>query len=254
MWPERLKMKALIVQHDHVTASGPIGQRLRERGVEIDEVLIVSSDDYDTPNVDFEFPDASRYDMVIPMGAPWGAWDDACIGRWLVPELEWLRKAIEADIPVLGVCFGGQLIARALGGSVGRGQKAEIGWTAIHSDDESLVSNGPWFQFHYDQWTMPPGAIEVARNPVAPQAFIYGRSLAVQFHPELNASILDGWLGQGGASEVVADGQDVEVMRTQTRAEEAPAAQRTSDLVDAFLDRIAKVGARAASTGTNTDA
>jgi GMP synthase-like glutamine amidotransferase len=228
-------MRALFVQHDHVTASGPVGDRLRERGFEVEEILVVTEENYETPNVDFTFPDASQYDLVIPMGAPWGAWDDACIGRWLTPELEWVRKTIEADIPVLGICFGGQLMARALGGTVARGVKSEIGWTAIHSDDTSLVSNGPWFQFHYDQWTMPEGAVEIARTPVASQAFTYGRSLAVQFHPELNASILTGWLDQGGIDEVIADGQNPDVMLAQTRAEEGIAAERTAELVDAFL-------------------
>lgn len=235
-------MRALLVQHDHVTASGPVGDRLRERGFEIDEIMVVTEENFDNPNVDFEFPDVSQYDLVIPMGAPWGAWDDTCIGRWLAPELDWVRATIEADIPVLGICFGGQLIARALGGTVARGEKAEIGWTAIHSDDTSLVSNGPWFQFHYDQWTMPAGAVEIARNPVAPQAFTYGRSLAVQFHPELNAAILEGWLDQGGIDEVVADGQNPAAMIAQTRAEEVVAGERTAALVDAFLDRVAKLG------------
>jgi GMP synthase-like glutamine amidotransferase len=234
-------MRALLVQHDHVTASGPVGDRLRERGFVIDEILVVTEENFDTPNVHFEFPDVSQYDLVIPMGAPWGAWDDACIGRWLAPELEWIRSMIEADIPVLGICFGGQLIARALGGTVARGIKSEIGWTAIHSDNTSLVSNGPWFQFHYDQWTMPAGAVEIARNPVAPQAFTYGRSLAVQFHPELNTAILTGWLDQGGVSEVIADGQNPDVMLAQTRAEEGIAGQRTAQLVDAYLEQVAKL-------------
>lgn len=234
-------MRALIVQHDHVTASGPVGDRLRERGFEIDEIMVVTAENYENPNVDFEFPDASQYDLVIPMGAPWGAWDDSCIGRWLIPELEWVRETIKADIPVLGICFGGQLIARALGGTVARGAKSEIGWTAIHSDDTSLVSNGPWFQFHYDQWTMPEGSVEIARNPVSPQAFTYGRSLAVQFHPELNAAILKGWLDEGGTEEVVESGQDPEIMLAQTRAEEGVAGQRAADLVDAFLERVAKL-------------
>jgi len=234
-------MRALLVQHDHVTASGPVGDRLRERGFEIDEILVVTEENFETPNVEYQFPDVSDYDLVIPMGAPWGAWDDACIGNWLQPELEWVRTTIEADIPVLGICFGGQLIARALGGTVSRGAQSEIGWKTIYSDDTSLVSNGPWFQFHYDQWTMPKGAVEIARNPIAPQAFIYGRSLAVQFHPELNTAILKGWLDQGGIDEVVASGQNPDIMLAQTRDEEGRSAERTAALVDAFLDRVAKL-------------
>jgi GMP synthase-like glutamine amidotransferase len=128
-----------------------------------------------------------------------------------------------------------------MGGSVAPGPKGEIGWTAIWSEREDLVGNGPWFQFHYDRWQLPPGAIEIARNPVASQAFIYGNSLAVQFHPELNAAGLKGWLDWGGDVKVLEDGQDPEIMLAQTQAYEDAARERTYKLVDAFIDRIAKL-------------
>lgn len=232
-------MRALFVQHDHVSPTGPVADRLRARGFEVDEITVVERADFETPNVSFTFPDLASYDLIVPMGAPWGAWDDACIGTWLLPELDWVRTAIERGIPVLGICFGGQLMARALGGTVARAPKAEIGWTAIHSDDEALVSPGPWFQFHYDRWTVPAGAIEIARNSAASQAFVFGRSLAVQFHPELTAPMLQGWLEEGGAAEVVSDGQDCDALLAHTRAEQERATQRADALVDAFLDRVA---------------
>ena len=234
-------MKVLFIQHDHVSPTGPVGERFRERGFETSEILVVSEADFSSPNVAFKFPDFNEYDVLVPLGAPWGAWDDACIGNWLTPEIEWIRSAIDAGKPVLGICFGGQLIARAMGGSVAPGPKGEIGWTSIWSDREDLVGNGPWFQFHYDRWQLPPGAIEIARNPVASQAFIYGSSLAVQFHPELNAAGLKGWLDWGGDVKVLEDGQDPEIMLAQTEAYEAAARERTYKLVDAFIDRIAKL-------------
>ena len=234
-------MKVLFIQHDHVSPTGPVGERFRERGFETSEILVVSEDNFGSPNVAFKFPDFNDFDVLVPLGAPWGAWDDACIGNWLTPEIEWIRSAIEAGKPVLGICFGGQLIARAMGGSVAPGPKGEIGWTAIWSEREDLVGNGPWFQFHYDRWQLPPGAIEIARNPVASQAFIYGNSLAVQFHPELNAAGLKGWLDWGGDVKVLEDGQDPEIMLAQTEAYEAAARERTYKLVDAFIDRIAKL-------------
>ncbi len=234
-------MKVLFIQHDHVSPTGPVGERFRERGFETSEILVVSEDNFGSPNVSFKFPDFNDFDVLVPLGAPWGAWDDACIGNWLTPEIEWIRSAIEAGKPVLGICFGGQLIARAMGGSVAPGPKGEIGWTSIWSEREDLVGNGPWFQFHYDRWQLPPGAIEIARNPVASQAFIYGNSLAVQFHPELNAAGLKGWLDWGGDVKVLEDGQDPEIMLAQTEAYEAAARERTYKLVDAFIDRIAKL-------------
>ena len=233
-------MKALFIQHDHVSPTGHVGERFRQRGFETEELLVVSESNFGTPNVDFEFPDFNDYDVLIPLGAPWGAWDDACIGNWLTPELEWVRSAIEAGKPVLGICFGGQLMARALGGSVAPAPKGEIGWTYIWSERQDILSNGPWFQFHYDQWQVPPGAVEIARNPVASQAFIFGRSLAVQFHPELTGPGLKGWLDWGGDLKVAQDGQDPIVMQAQTDAEEAASRERTYHLVDAFIDKVAE--------------
>jgi GMP synthase-like glutamine amidotransferase len=234
-------MKALFIQHDHVSPTGPVGERFRERGFETTELLVVTQENFANPNVKFEFPNFNDYDVIIPLGAPWGAWDDACIGNWLTPEIAWLRSALDANKPVFGICFGGQLMARALGGSVAPAPKSEIGWVNIWSERPDLVSNGPWFQFHYDRWQLPPGAIELARNPVASQAFIYGKSLAVQFHPELNAAGLKGWLDWGGDAKVLEDGQDPEIMYTQTVAEEAAARERTYALVDTFIDKIAKL-------------
>lgn len=232
-------MRALFVMHDHVSPTGLVSDQLRRRGFDVDEILVVSEADFRAPNIAFEFPDATQYDLIVPMGAPWGAWDDACIGRWLLPEIAWIQDALARDIPVLGICFGGQLLSRALGGSVARAPRAEIGWTAIHSDDTSLVPAGPWFQFHYDRWTLPEAATELARNSVASQAFTHGRSLAVQFHPELTPATLEGWLLEGGRQQVIDDGQDPDTLLAHTRAEASMAEQRTIALLDAFLARIA---------------
>jgi GMP synthase-like glutamine amidotransferase len=234
-------MKVLFIQHDHVSPTGPVGERFRERGFETHEILVVPQDKFGEPNVNFEFPDLNDYDVIVPLGAPWGAWDDSCIGNWLTPEIEWIRTAVSSDKAVLGICFGGQLIARAMGGSVAPGPKGEIGWTNVWSERKDLISNGPWFQFHYDRWQLPPGAVEIARTPVASQAFLINNSLAVQFHPELNAAGLKGWLDWGGDKKVLQDGQDPVVMMLQTEAEEVDARARTFALVDAFIDQVSRL-------------
>ena len=196
---------------------------------------------FENPNVPFEFPDIANYDLIVPLCAPCGAWDDACIGNWLAPELEWIKNAVLSDKPVLGICFGGQLIARALGGSVGRSPKPEIGWTYIHSDEPELVSNVPWFQFHYDRWSLPDGMgiREIARNQVSSQAYVVNKTLGLQFHPELDSIALKGWLEWGGNDEVAKDGQDPTVMMNQTIAEDKAAEKRTFDLVDNYLRNVA---------------
>ena len=234
-------MKALFIQHDHVSPTGPVSERLRHHGFEVVEELVVPESSFENPNVEFVFPDASEYDLIIPMGAPWGAWDDACIGNWLQPEIEWLGGAVQSGKPVLGICFGGQLIARAMGGSVAPAPQCEIGWKDVWSERPDIFGNGPWFQFHYDRWQLPPGAVEIARNPIASQGFIISNSLAIQFHPEITADSLVGWLDWGGDKKVIEDGQDPEIMKAQTRAYESAAAHRTFDLVDGFLRHVAKL-------------
>lgn len=232
-------MKALFIEHDHTSPPGPIADGFIRRGFDIEEVGVVSEDNYYNPNVDFDFPDPTNYDVLVPMGSPWGAWDDATIGRWLQPELRWLREADRQGIPVFGICFGGQLLARAHGGSVVRAPASEIGWSVLHSDDPGLVSPGPWFQFHYDRWALPPGATEIARNSFASQAFTLRRNLALQFHPELTSNELQLWLDMDGYELVQQAGQDPDALLAHTKAEEAAAGARAVALVDAFLDQIA---------------
>jgi len=141
---------------------------------------------------------------------------------------------------VLGICFGGQLMSRVLGGSVSRSPRAELGWYEIESKDEALVPRGPWFQYHWDRFTLPPGATLIAENDLCPQAFSYGRTLGLQFHPEIDPQVLDLWLDmEGGCAEVESEGVDVKALRVQTKELEVQTNQRGYDLVDKFLDRIA---------------
>ena len=232
-------MRVLLLAHDHVSPAGPVAEHFSTRGYDIVEGLVVQPDDYYEPNKPFDFPDVAGFDAIVPMGSPWGAWDDERIGEWLLPELDWLLQADAVGVPVLGICFGGQLLARAHGGSVARAPRPEIGWTPVWSDEPQIIAPGPWFQFHYDRWQVPPGATEIARTPMASQAFTLRRNLAVQFHPELTEATLAGWLGNDGRDLVIADGQDPDVLLAFTAAEEERARLRAHELVDAFLERVA---------------
>ncbi len=231
-------MRALVIQHDHVSPPGPIAERLEERLVEVVCHQVVPEELFPTPNVAPDFPEVTDFDLVIPMGAPWATYDVEQVGAWVQPEIELLRRADAAGIPVLGICFGGQLLALAHGGEVGRAPYPEIGWVEITSDEPSLVPPGPWFQWHNDRWVLPADAREVARNDAASQAFVLRRNLAVQFHPELTAGMLHGWLENGGVHDATAAGCDPELLLAQTRAEEPAARARAAALVDAFLDTL----------------
>jgi len=233
-------VRALFIEHYHVSEAGPIWKQFEKRGYEIVRFLIVAKESHQTPNVVVAWPEFSDFEVIVVMGAPWGAWEDDRIANWLLPEMEKLLVAHNSGIPILGICFGGQLMARVLGGSVARAPKSELGWHVIMSDDQSLIPDGPWFQYHWDRWKLPEGATEIARSPIASQAYSYGRTLGLQFHPEIDAQVLDLWLTmEGGYGEVENEGADVEVLRAQTAQIEPESNQRGYDLVNNFLDRVA---------------
>ena len=233
-------MRALFIEHDQISLGGPIWRSLEKHGYEIERFLIVPEANYDSPNITTTFPNFNEYDLLVPMGAPYGAYEDDRIGNWLLPELEKLKQAHNDGIPILGICFGGQLMARALGGSVARAPKAEVGWYEIESNDTTLIPTGPWFEYHWDRWTTPKGATEIAKTDGANQAFVMGRTLALQFHPEVDPEVLEAWLAmEGGCAEVEAEGVDVEQLRSQTKSIQPASDKRTYDLVDTFLRRVA---------------
>ncbi|MBT2213382.1 MULTISPECIES: gamma-glutamyl-gamma-aminobutyrate hydrolase family protein [Actinomadura] len=233
-------MRALLIHHDHLSIPGPVGERLTEHGWDLEERLIVPADLHHAPGVDFEFPDPLAWDLIIPMGSPWSV-NDAVVASWVAPELAMLGKAHAAGVPVLGICFGGQALAAALGGTVERAPRPEMGWVEVETDDPSLVGPGPWFQFHYDRWTLPPGAVEIARSAAGSQAFVLGRSLGLQFHPEITAAELESWLVNGGDAHMRAEGVDPGAVLAEVRRTEAASAARTHALVDAFLTKVATV-------------
>lgn len=229
-------MRALLIQHDHLCRPGYVGERLHDRGFDLEVFQVVPDDRFATPDVEATFPDPSVFDLVVPLGAPWSAYDPTLAG-WLVPELEMLREADRAGVPVLGICFGGQLLAAAHGGRVERSERPELGWYHVQSDDE-LIPAGAWFQWHQDYWRLPPGAVEIARNAQHSQAFVLGRNLAVQFHPEIDAVILGEWMANGGVAEAKAVGVDPDAVLAETLVQEPSNRRRAHQLVDYFVDRF----------------
>lgn len=234
------RRRVLFVQHDHVSPPGPIGDGFADRGFDVEEFCVVDEAAFHSdPNVAADIPEFTGYDAVVVMGAVWGVYSEDVVGNWLVPEKRRLREALDAGTPVLGLCFGGQMLAEAVGGTVARSPAPELGWHLVHSDDPGLVPGGAWFQYHYDRWTLPVGVRDVARNAAASQAFVSGRALGAQFHPELTAPMLEGWLRNGGEEDVRKAGLDPDVLLDHTIATAPEAAGRARRLVDSFLDRVA---------------
>ncbi|MDL4777548.1 MULTISPECIES: type 1 glutamine amidotransferase [Thermomonosporaceae] len=236
-------MRALLIQHDAQSPTGPVGERLVHHGYTLSELLVVPPERQRDPSVEGVFPDPGAADLIVAMGAPWSVDDVALIGPWITPELAFLAGAHAAGVPVLGICFGGQALATALGGGVERAPRPELGWTRVETDEPSLVGPGPWFQFHFDRWILPPGVREIARNEACSQAFVSGRSMGVQFHPEITLAELDLWLAHGGEAPLRGAGRDPEAVRAEVRRGEPASVRRTHALIDAYLSRVASAEA-----------
>jgi GMP synthase (glutamine-hydrolysing) len=147
-------------------------------------------------------PPLGEVDGLVAMGGPMSV-NDVAEHAWIEPEVELLSGALDAELPVLGVCLGAQLVARALGLEVGPAAREEIGSGEVELTDagradpllgscgEGLVA----FHWHGETFDVPAGRNSLARTPDCPnQAFRAGeRAWALQFHPELDAGLAAGW-------------------------------------------------------------
>jgi GMP synthase-like glutamine amidotransferase len=177
------------------------------------------------------WPDPTRYGAIAPLGAEQSV--HASPDPWIAPQIAFLREAHDRGVPVLGLCFGGQALAAALGGEVRAAAAPEIGWLELEALDGGAVPPGPWFAWHHDTFTLPPGARELARSAAYPHAFRLGRSVGLQFHPEVTPAIVEGWVSDGLAT-LAAQKVDAEAIRRQAREDAAAHRVRAFALFDAI--------------------
>jgi GMP synthase-like glutamine amidotransferase len=222
------ELRALVIQHEQPTPGGYVHQWLDERGAEQD-VFRIDVEDRDV--------DPREFDMIVSLGSEFAAFDDSV--PWIARERQLLAQATQAEVPVLGICFGGQLLARVLGGRSFRGEQPEIGWLPVRSRDHSLVPEGPWFQWHFDTFSLPPGAELIADSPAGPQAYVAGRSLGLQFHPEVTPEIMNSWVA-AYRHELDGEGVDPDRLLEQTNDTAERTRATAWRLFDAFLTRVAR--------------
>jgi GMP synthase-like glutamine amidotransferase len=248
-----LIVRVLFVKQDHASPSGLIGDAFASLGWDVSEMVVVAQARFLSPDVPVIFPSAAEFDAVVFYGAPWSVYDSATIGTWIGDEIAFARSAISLGVPVLGICFGGQMLAAAVGGSVSLAPVPEIGWISVDTSDPVLVEAGPWFAWHFDRFALPAGVPVVARTALASQAFSVGRILGLQFHPEVTVEVLEAWLSTGGSEQLAEVGVAVEPLLARTRLLAGAAAARADTLVRRFAGDVARRPVVVMPTGPGAD-
>jgi len=214
----------LIRQHEETAPPGLLVDWLRERGIPFEV----------HPSwLEGVTPDLTNYSFAASLGSAYGPNDTH--EPAVVRELELIRAAVEKEVPVLGLCFGGEVLSAVLGGRVEYAPVPELGWREIESNDPVAVPAGPWLEWHYERFSTPPGAIELARTADAVQAFRYGPHLGLQFHPESTVEIVSRWASMDAerlAEFGIEDG--AELLAAPPELQEA-AREAAFGLFDAFL-------------------
>ncbi len=181
--------KILSIQNISCETLGTLEDFLESDGYVLDKVLAPEDP---IPQSAIEFS------AIILLGGPMSVYEGV---PYLTKEQFLIRDAYRRNVPVLGVCLGSQLIAGALGGTVFRGAKKEIGWYVVKITDKGLDNLFKGFeqkelgvfQWHGDTYTLPRNAVVLAYSDLYPQAFKIGSAYGLQFHLEVTTDIIKVW-------------------------------------------------------------
>ena len=233
-------MRVLSIVHEAgTTGGGGIFERaVPERGDRLDRW--VAADGEAPPGA------PSDWDAVMVFGGAMHPDQDA-EHPWLAGEAGFIETALADGVPLLGVCLGAQLIARAAGASVGPSGSPEVGWFEVAREDgrdDPVVGSLPdrfrAFQWHYYTFDLPPGAVQLAASDAARQAYRLGdRVWGIQFHAEVDRTMLDHWLREG-REELP---KPVEKLRSETDRYLPNWNEQGKALCDAFLDEASRLSA-----------
>jgi GMP synthase-like glutamine amidotransferase len=220
-------MRALLIANASDADPGFVGERLRHHGYAFDECH------RESPG---EWPALEGHDLVLSLGSDWSVyWNE--VAHPVGVEAALITDAHRRGVPVFGICFGSQVTASALGGSVQRGRNHELGWFQVDTVQPDGVPSGPWFQWHGDVVTVPADATVLASNDLCPQAWRVGRAFCTQFHPEVTESMVARWT-RSGADEARALGHDPDQILDMTRRLVARSRIDAERLVDWFLGAV----------------
>ena len=165
------------------------------------------------------------------------------------PEITWRRTFPECEPGTDGVAI---FEGRIKSAEVYRSDDSEIGWLPVRSLVPELVPAGPWFQWHFDSFTLPPGATLIAESDAGPQAFVAGRSLGLQFHPEVTTQIMDDWV-RAYRHELDGDGVDPDDLLAETKRLADESRRNAWQLFERFLRDVADLPSKGRGTESPSD-
>ena len=179
-----------IFRHSPTEGPGYFAAYLEARGIPWRLVGVAEGEPVPT--------DPRGFSGITLMGGPMSVNDDL---PWIAPTLALIRAAVAAEVPVLGHCLGGQLMSRALGGTVTRNPVKEIGWGPVQVADNPEarrwfgdVTEFLSFHWHGETFTIPAGATRIAGSAYCPnQVFALGKHLAMQCHVEMTPDMIRCW-------------------------------------------------------------
>lgn len=225
----------LALRHVPFEDLGLLGPLLAERGHAVRYVEV--------PTADLDRVDVLAPDLLVVCGGPIGVYENDRY-PFLDREVEWLAKRMAARRPLLGICLGAQLVAKALGARVYPSGTKELGWAPISLTSAGAESclghlgDAAVLHWHGDTFDLPEGAVHLASTPACPnQAFAFGEhTLALQFHAEAAGPALEAWF-VGHACEIAATpGVSVNALREATRRFSPTLAERGIACFKHWLD------------------
>jgi len=223
-----LNLSVLVFQHEAHDGPGYIGEALLRRGARLTTIRFDKGE---------TIPEGSAYDLLLVMGGTMNVYQEDKF-PWLIEETQAIRQAVEGGKAVLGICLGGQLLAKALGARVHLGAAREIGLIPIGLNPAGEVD--PLFdglsrleaaEWHDDTFDIPNGAIPLASSEgCAHQAFRFGQfAYGLQFHPEVSPMMLAEWIKEAGQSPDESSFQ--RSMESQARALQTQADRLVDNLI-----------------------
>jgi GMP synthase-like glutamine amidotransferase len=191
-------VRALLVGNRGDADAGLVGARLGEVGFSFER------NEREYPR---EWKSLAGVDLLLLLGSEWSVYWEGN-EKEVAAEADLVTTAMQRGVPIFGICYGAQLIAHALGGTVTRSHTPEVGWHVVSSTAYPDLLSGTWLQWHYDVFTLPSSLQSVAVNDVGPQAMLGRRVFATQFHPEATLDIITRWSTGAGAVELSKLGID----------------------------------------------